>query len=331
MFDHFRNYAKAVKPALDGALTACLSRMLGNGTQLLPNGARDLLAGGKKIRGTLVCLVSEVLGGALEDALPRAVAVELIQTATLIHDDFVDQHRSRRNRPALWTIEGGRRAVLLGDVIFASAIHMMSKMGRDDGLIVSGAIADVAVGAYREPPNTSSLVEGIKTGTVDGGLYEKIIYLKTGVLFGAACQLGAAAAGADEGLRQVWRNYGRKIGEAYQIADDLHELERCLVARSVTLEDVAELAPALLFFAGEERPGILEILRRDPSDWNGGLEPHFRRTAQSMKAEVERRLQSALRGIEGNFLDTDIYRLACKTPWDIIRMFDETATRASSP
>ncbi len=331
MFDHFRDYAKAVKPALDGAFTACLARLLGNGDQSLPQGARDLLAGGKKIRGTLVCLVNEVLGGALEDALPRAVAVELIQTATLIHDDFVDQHRSRRNLAALWTIEGGRRAVLLGDVIFASAIHMMSKIGRDDGLIVSGAIADVSMGAYREPPDPPSLLEDIRAGRIDASIYDKIIQLKTGVLFGAACQLGAAAAGSEEGLRQVWRNYGRKIGEAYQIADDLQDLERWLVSHSITPEDVAGLAPALLFFGGEDGPGIFDILCRDSTEWNGELERHLRTLVHSMKAERERRLQSALRGIKGNFMDTEIFRLACKTPWDIIRMFDETGLRASSP
>lgn len=331
MFEHFRDYALVVKPALDGAFTAGLDRLMGNGAQLLPTGAQGLLAGGKKMRGTLLCLVNEVLGGRLEDALPRAVAVELIQTATLIHDDFVDQHRTRRNLAALWTIEGSRRAVLLGDIIFASAIHMMSKLGRDDGLIISGTIADVSMGAYREPPNPSSFLEGIRAGVIDAGLYEKIIYLKTGVLFGAACQLGAVAAGADNGLRQVWRNYGRKIGEAYQIADDLHELERCLAARSITTDEIAELAPALLFFAGEERREILEILPGEPSDWNGGLEPHLQKAVQSMKAEIEKRLQSARRGIEGNFLDTGFYRLACRTPWDIIRMFDETSTRAASP
>src|SRR3990172_8749684 len=93
----------------------------------------DALAGGKKLRGCLACLICEALGGSLEAVIPRAVAVELIQAATLIHDDFVDQDRMRRNRPAVWTLAGARRAVLLGDVIFASAIKMMSELGRNDG------------------------------------------------------------------------------------------------------------------------------------------------------------------------------------------------------
>jgi geranylgeranyl pyrophosphate synthase len=150
MYQSFQDYAKSVKPLLDAAFTDHLARLLGyGGTFGFPDGI-NLLNGGKKIRGSLLCLVTAALGGDLEDAVPRAVAVELIQTATLIHDDLVDQHRSRRNMAAIWTIEGGRRAVLLGDIVFASAIQMMSEMGREDGLIVSRAIADVSRGAYRE-------------------------------------------------------------------------------------------------------------------------------------------------------------------------------------
>ena len=161
------------------------------------------LEAGKKIRGGLTCLVSEALGGTLESAVPRAISVEMIQVATLIHDDFVDQDTVRRGRPATWTVEGARRAVLIGDVIFASAIKMMSDLGREDGATVSDAIAQVSRGALHEPLDPLALAGEIESGRVNGRLYQKVIRLKTGILFGAACRLGAIAAGADDKLKDA--------------------------------------------------------------------------------------------------------------------------------
>ncbi len=329
MFTSFQDYAKNLKPLLDAAFTRHLDRLLGNGSRSESDGDTELLDGGKKIRGSLLCLVASALGGALEDALPRAVAVELIQAATLIHDDFVDQHRSRRNKDAVWTIEGGRRAVLLGDIVFASAIHMMSEMGRDDGLIVSRAIAEVSRGAYKEPLNPSWLLEAMEGNRIDAELYPKIIFLKTGVLFGAACELGAVAAGADDRTRQLWRQYGLKIGEAYQMADDLHDVRQCLLNHSVKGSEIAALAPALLYFSGESSACIINALRQVRTDLSGEILTHFQTTAELMKAEKERHLQSAVDGIAGGRIDTDFYRLALKTPWDIISMFDEAAPMVS--
>lgn len=326
----FQDYAACVKPSLDAAFSDRLASLLGDtGPSDFPEEIQ-LLTGGKKIRGTLLCLVNAALGGTLEDALPRAVAVELIQTASLIHDDYVDQHRSRRNSAAIWTLEGARKAVLLGDVVFASAIQMMSELGREDGLIVSRTIAEVSRGAYREPLDPSALLREIEVNGVDGALYEKIIYLKTGVLFGTACELGAIAAKADNGLRSAWRGYGLKIGEAYQIADDLHEVERSLATRSITADEMTSLAPALLFFAGEARPYILQALRQQASALGGEILEHFRAAAELMKREKERRLQSAVAGIDG-VCDGALVRLARKAPWDLIRMFDEAGSTASLP
>jgi hypothetical protein len=249
----------------------------------------------------------------------------------LIHDDFVDQHRLRRNVPALWTLDGARRAVLLGDIIFASAIQIMSELGREDGLIVSRAIAEVSRGAYQEPLNPSSLLEEIEAGKEVAALYEKIIYLKTGALFGAACQLGAVAAKADDKVQKKWLRYGLKIGEAYQIADDLQEVKRYLLTRSITRDEMTLLTPALLFFIREIRPSILTALRQKSLDLRGELLKHFQEAAEGMKAEIERRLRSAVSEIEGNSPDNEHSRLLRKTPWDIIEMFDKASPTVSSP
>jgi len=330
MTGSFQDYVEGVKPLLDAGFTGHLAGLLGDAGALQAYGGAKVLTGGKRIRGALVCLVTSTLGGALEDALPRATALELIQTATLIHDDFVDQHEQRRDLPALWTLEGGRKAVLLGDVIFASAIQSMSELGREDGLIISNAIAEVSRGAYQEPLNPCSLFETLESDMDGAAFYEKIIYLKTGVLFAAACQLGALAAKADDRLRQTWRCYGLKIGEAYQIADDLQEVEQYLITRSMAVSELTSIAPALLFFTRGIRPHVREALSNKSPELRGEFLRLLQSTAETMKVEIEKRLRSAVSEIEGYLPDNEYGRLARSTPWDIIRMFNYVRTMASS-
>jgi hypothetical protein len=330
-FLHFREYAAGVRPALDADFASHVGRLLGNTRPLAFEGSNAALSGGKKTRGTLLCLVNSTLGGSLERALPRATAIELIQTATLIHDDYVDQHPQRRNAPALWTLEGSRKAVLLGDVLFASAIHMMSEMGPEEGKIVASAIADVSRGAYQEPLDPVSLVEEIETGRVNGALYERIIHLKTGVLFGAACSLGATAAGADATRQQAWLRYGLRVGEAYQIADDLHEVQRHLLERAILPIEIAALAPALLFFAQEVRTPLLRAMRLAVPTVDGELLSHFQAVEHAMKVEIGRRQGAAASEVDGTLADNGCGRLARETPYGLIALFDEASSLASSP
>jgi geranylgeranyl pyrophosphate synthase len=331
MFARFQDYVEYLKPSLDQAFTSSLAGLLGDSAPHETDPKKRILTGGKKIRGSLLCLVTAALGGSLEAALPRATAVELIQTATLIHDDFVDQHRLRRNLPALWTLEGARRAVLLGDIIFASAIHMTNELGRKDGLIVSRAIAEVSRGAYHEPLNHSVLLEEMAAGRVDVALYEKIIYLKTGVLFGAACELGAVAAEADPEAQETWRRYGLRIGEAYQIADDLQEVERYLTTGATGESEMTSLAPALLFFLDEKRASLLRAFQPNPAGPAGELRENLQAAAVRMKGEVERRLQAAVSEIQEDLPARDYGRLTRRAPWDLIRMFNEAGLPALLP
>ena len=284
----------------------------------------DALAGGKKLRGCLACLICEALGGPLEAVIPRAVAVELIQAATLIHDDFVDQDRIRRNRPAVWTLAGARRAVLLGDVIFASAIKMMSELGRNDGLIVSRTIAEVSQGALHEPLDPAELAQAIISGRINGNLYETIIYLKTAVLFGTACRLGAMAAEADASLAETAYRYGLSLGEAYQIADDLQEVKGYLASRSVPPDRLAVLGPAFLRFVGAPGPFILATLQGECPDWDEAASQCFRAAAEHMEEEITRRLRSAQAEMEENFPANRYSQLIDQTPGEIIRMFNQS-------
>jgi geranylgeranyl pyrophosphate synthase len=324
MFTSFQEYLERRRPALDEAFRKELSGLLrdisvGDGPSLM-NG----LEAGKKIRGCLSCMVSDALGGTVEAAIPRAIAVELIQTATLIHDDFVDQDTMRRGRPAVWTVEGARRAVLIGDVIFASAIKMMSDLGKEDGAAVSHAIAQVSKGALHEPLDPLALAREIESDRLNGELYQKIIRLKTGILFGTACRLGAIAAGANGDLGQSCYRYGLRIGEAYQIADDLDDVKRHLSQRSIHPRQMVALAPALLSFVSDLLPYVLDFLRGKSTDLSGRALEFFSIAKKFMETEIEHRLQSAVSEIEEHFPDNGYRELARSAPRDIIRMFNQS-------
>lgn len=236
------------------------------------------LADGKRLRAGLLCLVSQALGGDLKAALPRAVTIECIHAASLIHDDYIDGDRTRRERPATWTIEGARKAVLLGDLLFATAIERMMAMSSEDGRVIARTIATVAKGACQEPTACS---DALAATDVD---YERIIFLKTGALFSAAAELGAIAANADWALRDAARTFGGRLGEAYQIADDLQDL--------ATLDETAAglppaLAPAVLRFAPRARSIVGR--KHDLTALNALL-PSMR---MQMQQALERRLDAA--------------------------------------
>jgi hypothetical protein len=147
----FDDYWKATRERLDAEFERSVSRFFDQQPAAHVAAVREVLMGGKRLRGCLVCLLNEALGGTPAAAIPRAMAVECVQAASLIHDDLLDGDTLRRDRAATWTIKGPRRAVLLGDLIFATALQRMAELGRDDGLALAEAIANMAAGAYREP------------------------------------------------------------------------------------------------------------------------------------------------------------------------------------
>jgi hypothetical protein len=322
MFQSFHQYWQSRRPMLDDALGEWLSALLGQ----IPSGEsenlRASLNGGKKLRGILLGMITEDLGGEWESALPRAVAVELIQAATLIHDDFVDQDRMRRHMPAVWTLEGARRAVLLGDVIFAAAIHMMSEIGRDDGRVVSRAIAEISKGALMEPCDPAMLMEEITSGHLNGNLYEKIIHLKTGVLFEAACELGAISAGADPEIRKRCVRYGARIGEAYQMADDIEEIRKHLMSGSIHSHEMALLAPLILCFAKEARPYMEPLLTGGSFPVPQPLQQWLRFAMDRMEREIRRRLDLAADELRETLRGRKYGMLGLKAPVEILAMFN---------
>jgi hypothetical protein len=320
----FQKYLETVKPLVEDALSSALSNSLGGLTIKSTTAFLSGLKGGKKIRGCLSCMLNEALGGVRESAISRAIAVELIQAATLIHDDFVDQDIVRRNMPATWTLEGARKAVLIGDVIFSTAIEMMTDLSKEDGSAVSRAIAEMSRGALYEPLDLSELIRDVESQRLDKGLYPKIIRLKTAVLFGTACQLGAISAGAGSELTEASYRYGVLIGEAYQMADDAQEVASCMSQPSIEPEEMIALSPAFLYFLDDARTHILKILKDGCIAMKGLVKESFVDIADHMKTEIEHRLQSAVAEIDRNYPKNCWSDLVRRAPRDIINMFNES-------
>lgn len=307
----FTHYWKATRERLDAEFECSVPHFFDQQPAPLIAAVREVLAGGKRLRGCLVCLLSEALGGTLAAAIPRAMAVECVQAASLIHDDLIDGDTLRRNRAATWTIEGPRRAVLLGDLIFATALQRMAELGRDDALALGEAIATMATGAYREPLVPTDLEQDLAVDPA--GFYPQLVYLKTGVLFGTAARLGALAAGSSAPLAALAFEYGARTGEAYQIADDLQDLVELAADGPPTAAQLPLLAPALWHFCAEMGlPSQAAMLTAENA---ARLRGQLR---NGMLAAIEARLEQAMAAADQ--LAIGHYRLLLRTaPHEIVR------------
>jgi hypothetical protein len=230
----------------------------------------------------------------------------------------------RRSVPAVWTLEGARRAVLLGDVIFATAIRMMSDLSREDGWVVSDAIARISRGAILEPLEPAQLARDIEYGALCGDLYDDILRLKTGYLFGAACRLGAIAANAGEKIGESLFRYGVRIGEAYQIEDDLKDFAEYLSNGSLSPAVAALLAPACLHFAPGMKLFLIDSLEGKAASPADDPRVHRESLVSRMRTELENRLQHAVSEIEECIPAGTYGDLAYRAPWEMIRMFHES-------
>lgn len=187
----------------------------------------SLLAGGKRLRPVLTLSFSELCGGDLQAALPSAAAVEMIHTYSLIHDDLpcMDNDTLRRGRPTNHVVYGECVALLAGSGLYDKALETVLDFGPRFGLSESSVLNSVKILC------SASGLDGILTGQVldiknssvqvDRAYLEKVNDLKTASMLSAACVLGCIAAGADHSLCSTAEQYGRTLGQAFQIRDDI--------------------------------------------------------------------------------------------------------------
>jgi octaprenyl-diphosphate synthase len=174
-------------------------------------------AGGKRIRPTLLLLSAHALGYSGQGAIRLGAVVEMVHTATLVHDDIIDGADVRRGRPSANTTWGNEKCVLAGDWLYMQAF----KVALEEKSL---RVLELLIGL------TQQMVEGEllqiqKLGrAVSEAEYYDLIYRKTACLFSVSMRLGAVLAGASEAQEEILAAYGRAVGLAFQIVDDVLDL-----------------------------------------------------------------------------------------------------------
>lgn len=172
-------------------------------------------SGGKRIRPVLVILSARLCGCQDNSHLPYAAIVEFIHTATLLHDDVVDNATTRRGTPTANTVWGNESSVLVGDFLFTKSFELMVSNHNEEILkVMSQATTNLAEGEILELLKTSD----VKTTEEE---YFEVIASKTAVLLSAACEIGAVLGNVEEAGRKALRGFGFHLGMVFQLTDDL--------------------------------------------------------------------------------------------------------------
>lgn len=172
-------------------------------------------AGGKRIRPMLTLACARLCGYTGDDHVKLAATVEFIHTATLLHDDVVDESEQRRGRPTANLLWDNQSSVLVGDYLFARAFQLMVEPGSLRVLsILSNAAATIAEGEVLQLTVAANIDTPEDT-------YLQVVRGKTAALFEAACEVGGVIADRDEAIVTALATYGDGLGVAFQMADDL--------------------------------------------------------------------------------------------------------------
>jgi geranylgeranyl pyrophosphate synthase len=247
---------RAGGPQLAGLLDRVEIRLAalaaGHGSTLARHATATIAAGGKRLRPLLVLLAAGGAGDVDERLVRAAVAVELVHSASLVHDDVLDRAALRRGAPTVVAEAGRTVAIATGDLLFSRAFAELAASGEtSDVRALSRAASSLAEGELIQRADAWD-------AAVPLARYLHRCELKTGSLFEAACRLGALAAGGPADELAV---FGRRIGLAFQLLDDVLDVagpaSRTGKARGTDLLDGTVTLP--LIFARERDPSLAEL------------------------------------------------------------------------
>jgi octaprenyl-diphosphate synthase len=219
--DHPRDPSEGLQPLLDivaqdmGAVNRIILDKAVSDVELIPKLAHHLIdSGGKRLRPMLTIAAAKLCGYEGAGHIRLAAAVEFMHTATLLHDDVVDDSDYRRGKKSARLVWGNQASVLVGDFLLGQAFRMMVDVGSLPALkILSNAAAVIAEGEVMQ------LAAAKNTSTAEDD-YLAIIAAKTAALFSAATEVGAAMACRPAAEQTALKSYGRNLGIAFQLVDD---------------------------------------------------------------------------------------------------------------
>ncbi|WP_412057658.1 polyprenyl synthetase family protein [Bartonella sp. DGB2] len=195
---------------------AAILAMAGSEVEMIPEISHYLISsGGKRLRPMLCLTAARMFGYQGTEHIRLATAVEFMHTATLLHDDVVDESTLRRGRSTARTLWGNQASILVGDFLLGQAFKMMVEVGSMEALgVLAQAAATIAEGEVMQ----LAAAKELETTESD---YLKIINAKTAALFSAATEIGPIIAASDLFARQQMRLYGTALGLAFQLVDDV--------------------------------------------------------------------------------------------------------------
>lgn len=187
----------------------------GSNVEMIPQIANHLISsGGKRLRPMMTLAAAQMFGYSGDGHVKLAMAVEFMHTATLLHDDVVDESALRRGRSTARMIWGNQASVLVGDYLLGQAFRVMVDVGSLDALdVLSSAASVIAEGEVMQ----LGVAKNLETTEDD---YLAVIKAKTAALFSAAAEVGPIIAGASKADRSALRSYGVNLGLAFQLVDD---------------------------------------------------------------------------------------------------------------
>jgi geranylgeranyl diphosphate synthase type I len=222
--------------------------------------------GGKRLRPIICLLSAEAVGGSRDKALFPAVAIELLHNASLVHDDIIDENYIRRKNPSNPARYGEKKAIVIGDFLFGLSCEMLARCGVPEVVgLVSSAVSDIAMGQYLE---FTVRLRNLQEVTEQS--YMEVAALKTASVFMASTASGAILGCGSESEIENLRNYGKNLGLAFQIQDDVLDIcgDPAKTGKPVGLdikngERTILLIHALNHVNPSEKEYLIEILSRE--------------------------------------------------------------------
>lgn len=222
---------------------------------------RSASGGGKRIRPALCLFAAEALGGHIAEAMPGAVAVELVHNFSLVHDEIQDRDAERHHRPTVWALLGEAQAINVGDFLYTRAIRTLSAGANNPDrrlaalAILNDAIERMIQGQWRDIAFESDQY-------VSEQDYLEMVAGKTGALIGAPLAIGAILSGASAGVAETLRQWGVMVGLAFQARDDYLGIwgQPDQTGKS-NVNDVARKKKTLPIVQGLARPGTAAVIR----------------------------------------------------------------------